>query len=169
MKPPERAPERQVDSSSHQDSEINMKTKPARDTCHQQKTAHNLLMLLLGSKLQNGVQCTTCCVSGPLRAAPNFAARLKGKYTEMACDSSHMVDVLFGELCFSIAGHSIWELPASKGLKQGRVLPEAILGTLRPSSSCCPSRQLIWLKLTSEPLAPVTVMRERQLWGKGLI
>ena len=58
--------------------------------------------------------------------------------------------------------------PASNGPKHGRVLPLAMRGVRRPSSSCWPRRQLIWLKLTMLPLAPETVIRDMQLWGKGL-
>jgi hypothetical protein len=40
-------------------------------------------------------------------------------------------------------------------------------GTRLPSSSCCPRRHEIWEKLTSDPLAPDTVIRDRQFLGKA--
>ena len=57
--------------------------------------------------------------------------------------------------------------PVSCGWKQGKVLPEVILGTLRPSNSCCPRHAAICEKLTIEPFAPLCVMRDRQFFGNG--
>lgn len=58
--------------------------------------------------------------------------------------------------------------PPSYGAKHGSVFPEDIRGVLRPSSSCWPRRQLIWEKLTREPFAPVTVIRDMQFPGNFL-
>mmetsp|Transcript_55557 Transcript_55557/g.176395 ORF Transcript_55557/g.176395 Transcript_55557/m.176395 type:complete len:222 (+) Transcript_55557:533-1198(+) len=56
----------------------------------------------------------------------------------------------------------------SCGWKHGSVFPLGILGTRRPSSSCCPRRAEICEKFTIDPLAPVIVMRESWLCRKGL-
>ena len=79
-------------------------------------------------------QCTCACDS------PKFVCAMKATMQHaIVHDDSH----LHQHVCAVVVYQQQKCLPASKGLKQGRVLPEAILGTLRPSSSCCPSRQLI--------------------------
>ena len=71
--------------------------------------------------------------------------------------------------CTHTHTHTYRHTPASYSPKHGSVFPEDMRGTRRPSSSCCPRTQLIWEKLTIEPLAPLTVMRDRQLRGKACV
>lgn len=66
-----------------------------------------------------------------------------------------------------------WILPAlglgSYGRKQGKVLPVAITGTLRPSNSYYPSKADTYVWLTLDPLAPELVIVEKLLKGNFLI
>ena len=55
----------------------------------------------------------------------------------------------------------------SNGAKHGNVFPLAILGTRRPSNSCCPSAAAICEKFTIEPFAPDMVIKDKQFLWKG--
>mmetsp|Transcript_3396 Transcript_3396/g.13499 ORF Transcript_3396/g.13499 Transcript_3396/m.13499 type:complete len:246 (+) Transcript_3396:994-1731(+) len=57
----------------------------------------------------------------------------------------------------------------SKGWKHGRVFPEIMRGTRRPSSSCCPKQAAICEKFTIEPFAPDCVISDRQFFGNGFL